>query len=114
MYPPVRQLATRWPELEHQPEPRPEIRARPEPSASAGRERHPRPAGPSRYKLALLTWAGAYAVITVVLATLGPTLASWPLAVRTLVLSALMIAALTWLVMPALTRLFHAWLAPTA
>jgi antibiotic biosynthesis monooxygenase (ABM) superfamily enzyme len=112
MYPHVRQLATRWPELEHEPDPSTEIRACPEPSASAGRKRPPRPAGAPRHKLALLTWAGAYAVITAILATLGPTLASWPLAVRTLVLSALMVATLTWLIMPALTRLFHAWLAP--
>jgi hypothetical protein len=41
---------------------------------------------PSPRKLALMTGAGAYAAITAALATLGPTLASWPLALRTLVL----------------------------
>ena len=86
MYPTVRQLATRWPELEHHPEPRTEMRADREPSASAGRERPRRPAGPSRYKLA----------------------------VRTLALSGLMVATLTWLIMPALARLCHVWLAPSA
>ena len=70
----------------------------------------PAPAGPPRYKLALLTWAGAYAVITAVLALLGPAIASWPLALRTLLLSATMVAALTWLIMPRLTRLFARWL----
>jgi antibiotic biosynthesis monooxygenase (ABM) superfamily enzyme len=108
MYPHVRQLATRRP----QPEPSTDIRACPEPSASDRQERPPRPAGAPRHKLALLTWAGAYAVITAILATLGPTLASWPLALRTLLLSALMVVLLTWLIMPALTRLCRAWLAP--
>jgi antibiotic biosynthesis monooxygenase (ABM) superfamily enzyme len=62
----------------------------------------------------LLTWAGAYVVVTALLATLGPTLASWPLVLRSLVLSALMVVALTWLIMPALTRLFRPWLAAGA
>jgi antibiotic biosynthesis monooxygenase (ABM) superfamily enzyme len=44
---------------------------------------------------------------------LTPTLASWPLALRTLVLSVLMVVALTWLIMPVMTRLFRPWLAPS-
>jgi antibiotic biosynthesis monooxygenase (ABM) superfamily enzyme len=64
-----------------------------------------------RYKLALLTWVAAYALITTFLALLGPSIAGWPLAVRTLVLSVTMVTALTWIVMPRLTRLFRAWLA---
>ena len=66
---------------------------------------------PPRYKLALLTWAAAYALITTFLALLGPAIAGWPLAVRTLFLSVTMVAALTWVVMPRLTRLFRPWLA---
>jgi antibiotic biosynthesis monooxygenase (ABM) superfamily enzyme len=70
--------------------------------------------GPRRYKLAVLTWGAAYAVITLILEVLGPTMASWPLEVRTLVLSLLMVASLTWLVMPAVTRVFRRWLYPAA
>ena len=66
---------------------------------------------PPRYKLALLTWAGAYAVITAILAVLGPAMAPWPLPLRTLLLSVLMVTGLTWLVIPSLTRLFRDWLA---
>ncbi len=64
-----------------------------------------------RYKLALLTWVAAYALITTFLALLGPTIAGWPLALRTLVLSATMVTALTWVIMPRLTRVFRPWLA---
>jgi antibiotic biosynthesis monooxygenase (ABM) superfamily enzyme len=71
-------------------------------------------AGPPRYKLALLTWAGAYALITLTLALLGPVMASWPLALRTLVLSVTMVVALTWFVMPRLTSIFRVWLSPSA
>lgn len=71
---------------------------------------HSIPPKPPRYKLALLTWAGAYAVITAILALLGPAMESWPLPLRTLLLSTLMVGALTWLVIPSLTRLFRTWL----
>jgi uncharacterized protein len=68
------------------------------------------PAAPPRFKLALLTWAGAYAVITAILGVLGPTMAGWPLALRTLVLSVLMVSVLTWVIVPTLVRLFRPWL----
>ena len=97
MYPHVRQLKSRPLEPERDREP------------SIGRRRR---IGPQRYKLALLSWAGAYTVITLMLALLGPLMTSWPLALRTLVLSATMVATLTWVVMPRLTRLFQPWLAP--
>jgi len=64
----------------------------------------------SRAKLALLTWAGAYAVILLVLAIGGPAMAGWPLAVRALVVSGLMVAAMTWVIVPVMARLFRAWL----
>ena len=70
----------------------------------------PRPGGPRRAKLALLTWGGAYAVVLLVLAIGGPAMGRWPLAVRALVLSGLMVAAMTWVIVPAMTRLFRAWL----
>ena len=76
-------------------------------SAASGRTTGAAP----RYKLALLTWIAAYALITTFLAFLGPAIADWPLAVRTLVLSVTMVAALTWVIMPRLTRLFRPWLA---
>jgi uncharacterized protein len=66
---------------------------------------------PPRYKLALLSWAGAYAVITLILYVLGPATASWPLPLRTLVISALMAPAMVYLVMPVLTSQFRGWLA---
>jgi uncharacterized protein len=71
---------------------------------------HTPPAAPPRYKLALITWAGAFGVITLILDVLGPTMAGWPLVLRTLLISVLMVNALTWIVLPALTRLFRAWL----
>ena len=105
MYPhrsPIRQFETRERQLARQTA----GIDRPERAASS----HSSAAVP-RYKLALLTWAAAYALITTFLALLGPTISGWPLALRTLVLSVTMVAALTWVVMPRLTRLLRPWLA---
>lgn len=71
----------------------------------------PAPAAPPRYKLAVLTWIGVYPIITLLLTILGPVTATWPLPLRTLVLTAVMVPTLTWVVIPALTRFFRAWLA---
>jgi antibiotic biosynthesis monooxygenase (ABM) superfamily enzyme len=68
---------------------------------------------PPRHKMALLTWAGAWGLITLILWLLGPVTATWPLPLRTLVISVLMVLGLTWVVIPNLTRIFAAWLAPT-
>jgi antibiotic biosynthesis monooxygenase (ABM) superfamily enzyme len=65
---------------------------------------------PPRYRLVLLTWAAAYSVITPIVAVLGPAVGSWPLPLRTLLFSALMVQAMTWVVIPLLTRLFRSWL----
>jgi uncharacterized protein len=70
----------------------------------------PRHSGRPRAKLALLTWAGAYAVILPVLAAGGPAMAGWPLALRALALTGLMVAAMTWVIVPVMTRLFREWL----
>jgi antibiotic biosynthesis monooxygenase (ABM) superfamily enzyme len=68
---------------------------------------------PPRHKMALLTWPGAWALITLILWVLGPETATWPLPLRTLVISVLMVLGLTWVVIPFLTRIFAGWLAPT-
>ena len=67
---------------------------------------------PPRHKMALLTWSGAWALITLILWLLGPVTATWPLPLRTLMISVLMVVGLTWVVIPFLTRIFAAWLAP--
>jgi antibiotic biosynthesis monooxygenase (ABM) superfamily enzyme len=67
-------------------------------------------AKPPRYRQALLTWIAAYPIITLILALLGPEIARWPLALRTLVISVLMVGALTWIIMPTLTRAAGSWL----
>ena len=112
MYPEITQFATRQLVLERELRLIREVDTARTRSVTTGALRPP--VRPRRYKLAVLNWGAAYAVITLIVAFLGPTMASWPLAIRTLVLSAGMVVSLTWLLMPALTRLFDTWLNPTA
>jgi antibiotic biosynthesis monooxygenase (ABM) superfamily enzyme len=51
-------------------------------------------------------------VITLILGVLGPTMAGWPLALRTLLISVLMVSTLTWVMVPTLVRLFRGWRDP--
>ena len=105
MYPHVKQFETR----------QQEIARRLEAIEASPRKRGARPpSGPPRYKLALLTWVAAYSVITLLLALLGPAIASWPLALRTFLISVAMVVTLTWVVMPRLTLLCRGWLHASA
>jgi antibiotic biosynthesis monooxygenase (ABM) superfamily enzyme len=65
---------------------------------------------PPRYKQALITWLGVYPTLTLTLAVLGPAIQSWPLPLRALLVSVVMVVALTWLVLPLLMRVFRSWM----
>jgi antibiotic biosynthesis monooxygenase (ABM) superfamily enzyme len=65
---------------------------------------------PARWKLAVLTWAGIYPLITVLLWMLGPLLGGLPLPLVTLLLTVVLVSLMTFVVMPLLTRAFGAWL----
>ena len=68
----------------------------------------------SRLKIAFLTWVGAYTAITLIISVLGPAIASWPLPLQTLLISVLMVTALSGFVVPTLTRIFADWIAAPA
>ena len=67
---------------------------------------------PSRHRMAFVTWAAIYPLITLILALLGPWLLTLPLPLRTLVLTAVLVPAMTYLVMPWVTRRLRPWLYP--
>ena len=85
-------------------------RARPAGVAPPAATHPPGRAPPIRHRMALVTWLGAWAVISLILWALQPVMGSWPLLARTFVLSGLMVVTLTWGVLPALSRVFRRWL----
>ena len=58
----------------------------------------------------LLTWAAAWPTITALLYALEGVLGHWPLAVRTLLLTGLMVPLMSLLIVPALNRLLDHFL----
>jgi antibiotic biosynthesis monooxygenase (ABM) superfamily enzyme len=67
---------------------------------------------PPKWKVAVVTWLGICPTVYLLFLLLGPLLAPWPLLTRTMLLTVLVVAAMTWLVAPQLTRTFKSWLYP--
>jgi antibiotic biosynthesis monooxygenase (ABM) superfamily enzyme len=68
------------------------------------------PAMPPRWKTAFVVWVAIYPSITLVLWLAGPRMQSWPLAVRTLAITAFVVPLMVYLLLPVLQRLLRPWL----
>lgn len=65
---------------------------------------------PPRWKMAVATLLGVYPTSLLLAVTVGGAVHTWPLLARSLVIAGCMVALLTWVVMPLVTRLLHGWL----
>src|SRR6266536_6316209 len=69
-------------------------------------------APPPPYKMAILTWATIFPLITLVVVVSAPLRRSLPLVPKLAVTTLVTVALMTWVVMPRVTRLLHRWLYP--
>ncbi|MEX0713488.1 MAG: antibiotic biosynthesis monooxygenase [Pirellulales bacterium] len=67
-----------------------------------------------RWKMALATLLGVYPTSLLIGVVAGPWLTRWPRWLQSLFFAVCMVALLTWVVMPLLTRLLARWLYPHA
>jgi uncharacterized protein len=67
---------------------------------------------PPPYKMALVTWAAIFPLITGVVVATAPLVGGLPLVARLAVTTAVTVPLMTWVVMPRVTRLLHRWLYP--
>lgn len=76
---------------------------------SRPQERVAPPATP-RWKFAVVVWLAIFPSLTVLLWLVGPTIVHWPLALRTFVLTAVLVPSMVFVMIPALQRLLAPWL----
>lgn len=75
--------------------------------------RRPVPTGPPpRWKMALLTTAALYPLLVAASLVVGDRLDPWPLVLRPAATTPVLVALMTWVVMPAVTRATYRWLYP--
>lgn len=67
---------------------------------------------PPRYKMTVVTWLAVFPLLTGFNYLLHPVFAEMPLWLRVLVGTAVVVPAMTYVVMPRMTRLFRFWLYP--
>jgi antibiotic biosynthesis monooxygenase (ABM) superfamily enzyme len=60
--------------------------------------------------MAIATFLGVFPVALLLSLTLAPSIHTWPFVLRTATFNVCVVALLTWVVMPFITRLFHRWL----
>jgi len=65
-----------------------------------------------KWKMAIVTLLGVFPTSLLLGETVGRGMVGWPLLPRSLIFATLMVALLTWLVMPVLTRALHNWIYP--
>lgn len=71
-----------------------------------GQPLHPLP----QWKMAVVTFIGVDVVTSVLFWIIGPFIQNWPFLLRNSAFNVMVVACLTWLAMPLLTRIFHRWL----
>jgi antibiotic biosynthesis monooxygenase (ABM) superfamily enzyme len=69
---------------------------------------------PPRYKMFLLTWGTIFILINFINRLVIPNLSFLPPPLATLLVSGLMVFAMTYIIMPRVTKLFAKWLYPKA
>jgi uncharacterized protein len=67
---------------------------------------------PPPFKMALVTWATIFPLITLVVVATAPLVGGWPLVARLAVTTGVTVPLMTWVVMPRVTRLLRRWLYP--
>lgn len=67
---------------------------------------------PRKHRMAFVTWLGIFPLVLVISQSVGPWLAPINPVLSIAVVTALVTVVMTWMAMPALGRLFAAWLYP--
>lgn len=65
---------------------------------------------PPRWKMAVATFCGVFPLAVILNLTPGRVIRDWPFVLRDACFNAAVVALLSWVVMPVVTRILHGWL----
>ena len=65
---------------------------------------------PSKHKLAFLTWIVIYPLITAIFLLFNEQLMELPLAIRTLILTVVLVGLMNYIIMPNLKKRLNSWI----
>jgi len=65
---------------------------------------------PPRWKTAILIWLGIYPTVTLTFWLLAPVLADFPLPLRTLIITLIVVPIMVWVILPTLQKILKPWL----
>ncbi len=65
---------------------------------------------PAKYKMAILIWIAIYPTINILFLVLGEPLAKFPMYIKTLVMTLIMVPMMVYVFLPFLTKTFQKWL----
>lgn len=67
---------------------------------------------PPRYKRAIVIWIALYPAVVVALSVFRPVIGEWAIPLQALVLTAVIIPAAVWVLIPLVQRILRRWLEP--
>jgi antibiotic biosynthesis monooxygenase (ABM) superfamily enzyme len=67
---------------------------------------------PSRWKMAIIIFFAAYAIISILRSILNPYLGQWPILGNAVIYTAILVVSLTYFALPIMNRLMRHWLHP--
>jgi uncharacterized protein len=65
---------------------------------------------PQRWKMAVIIWMGIYPTTTLVLWLMSPFITEFPLPIKTLCLTLVVVPIMAFTILPMLTKAFRRWL----
>jgi antibiotic biosynthesis monooxygenase (ABM) superfamily enzyme len=65
---------------------------------------------PPKWKFAVMVWLAIYPTITVVSFLIGDNMKSWPLPLKTLCMTGILVPTMVFVLLPLLRKLLHNWL----
>ena len=86
------------------------LSALPDERTTAGLTPEGAAAAPNRFRLSIVVWASVYVLLTTILLIADPLIHGWPLPLRTMFATLLVVPSLTYVILPTAHKRLGTWL----